>query len=278
MTIAEFLELTDLTLVEPLFSDLPYPEMDSVFTQVTAQTGKILVDEDENPVLFATMNGDSDWAGCCTLFRKPTVPLIEFFEQIDWEMYQESRDLISDAVREYYCIDLVQTTVPGPDDLNPARTKSIEELIRKTVGTESGGTCLDCFCGTGVGSMVMRSHAMNPIAYDNDETLIVLGLSEGRLEHGRTMWIDGRFINDFLAEPVALACGFMIGEIHSFNAQTWQELITAACKCSDKILFTTGTEPEIHQVREWVERAGKKAEIFESDSDPIYDRWVCFSD
>lgn len=126
--------------------------------------------------------------------------------------------------------------------------------------------------------MVMRDHGMNPLAYDNDESLLVRGMNEGRLKPERTMWIDGRLINDFLSETVPVSCGFMIGEVHSFNAHIWKDIIIAACNASEKILFTTGTEPEIIQVKDWASEAGKKVKIFESDSDPIYDRWVCYSE
>jgi hypothetical protein len=278
MKITEILELENLSLVEPSFSDLLYQEMDELMFQNPGKDGKILVDEDENPVLFAKEDDDGTWTGCFTLFRKPSLPLIDLFEQFEWDMYQETTMTILDAVRDYYSTILCNSVLAGPDDLNPARVRSIDSLIQKTIGTDSGEACLDCCCGTGVGSMVMEQHAMHPIAYDNDESLLVRGITSGRLRPERTMWIDGRQISQFLIEPVSFTCGFMVGELHSFNSHIWQEIITAASKVSERVLFTTGTEPEIIQVKNWVMSTGKKVEIFESDFDPIYDRWVCYSD
>ena len=278
MKIAQMLELETISLVEPTFSDLVYQEMDDLMTGSPGKTGKILVDEDENPVLFAKIDGEEGWTGCTTLFREPSLPLIDLFEQFEWEMYQEENETVLDAIREYYSNQMCDSVLPGPDDLNPARIQSIETLLRKTVGNEPGTVCLDCCCGTGVGSMVMQAHGMHPVAYDNDESLLVRGIIAGRLMPERTMWIDGRMINRYMKKTASLVCGFMIGEIHSFNAHIWQEIIAAACTASERVLFTAGTEPEIIQINEWISSTGKKTEIFESDADPIYDRWICYSE
>lgn len=278
MKIAQMLELETISLVEPTFSDLIYQEIDDLLTVFPGKAGKILVDEDENPVLFAKNAEEGGWVGCTTLLREPSLGLINFFEQFEWEMYQEENEVVLDAIREYYSNQLCDSVLPGPDDLNPARVQSIEAILHKTVGTEPDLFCLDCCCGTGVGSMVMQAHGMHPVAYDNDESLLVRGIMAGRLRPERTMWIDGRMINQYMKKPASLVCGFMIGEIHSFNAHIWQEIIAAACMASERVLFTAGTEPEIIQIKEWVFSTGKKAEIFESDADPIYDRWICYSE
>jgi hypothetical protein len=278
MKIAQMLELETISLVEPTFSDLIYQEMDDFMTGSPGKDGKILVNEDENPVLFAKTDSGGAWNGCVTMFREPSLALIDLFEQFEWEMYQEENETILDALREYYSTLLCDSVLPGPDDLNPARVQSIKTLLRNTVGIDQHGLCLDCCCGTGVGSMVMESCGMHPIAYDNDESLLVRGMKAGRLKPERTMWIDGRMINRFIQKQASLICGFMIGEIHSFNAHIWQEIIGAACMASDRVLFTAGTEHEINQIKDWVFGTGKKAEIFESDADPIYDRWICYSE
>ena len=278
MKIAQMLELETISLVEPTFSDLIYQEMDDLMTGSPGKGGKILVNEDENPVLFAKTDDGGAWTGCVTMFREPSLALIDLFEQFEWEMYQEENETILDALRGYYSTLLCDSVLPGPDDLNPARVQSIKTLLRNTVGIEQQGLCLDCCCGTGVGSMVMESYGMHPIAYDNDESLLVRGMKSGRLKPERTMWIDGRMVNRFVQKQAFLVCGFMIGEIHSFNAHIWQEIIAAACMASDRVLFTAGTEQEIIQIKDWVFGTGKKAEIFESDADPIYDRWICYSE
>lgn len=276
MTIHELLDLKDLDLVEPQYSDLIFQDMDSSLVQAPAISGRILVDEDEVPSLFACELEDQRWVGCSTLYREPSLPLIEFFETIDWEMYQEPRSRIEQAVRGYYSSILVNSVTPSADDLNPKRADSIRRLIRE-LEPEPGTVCLDCCCGTGVGSLIMRESELIPVAYDNDDSLLVRGMIEKRLIPEQTMWIDGRYISAFLSQPVSLACGFMFGEIHSFNADLWKDLTTGICSISEKIIITAGTEPEIIQIHSWAESAGKKTEVFENEEDPIYDRWVCIS-
>ena len=276
MTIQELLDLKGLELVEPQYSDLIFQDMDIGLIQAPANSGRILVDEDDTPALFACMLEEQRWIGCSTLYREPSLPLIEFFETIDWEMYQEPRARIEQAVRGYYSSILLNSVTPAADDLNPKRADSIRRLIRD-LDPEPGTVCLDCCCGTGVGSMVMRETDLVPVAYDNDDSLLARGMLAKRLIPEQTMWIDGRYIPMFLSKPVSLACGFMFGEIHSFNADLWRELTTGICSISEKILITAGTEPEILQINSWATSAGKKTEVFENDEDPIYDRWVCIS-
>lgn len=278
MSLADLLDLADLKLVEPLFSDLQYLEMDDLLLVHSSSTGRILVDENENPALFALESKDGPWMACSTLYRAPSVRLIDYFDTIEWEMYQENRNLIEDSIRADYSNKLLDTVTPATDDLNPAREQSIRKLIRDIIKNESGISCLDCCCGTGVGSRVMEQNNLKPVAYDNDESLLARGIITGRLKPEHTMWIDGRDLDQFLSEPVPLACGFMFGEIHPFNAQVWQEIIAPVCRVSDKILITTGTEPEITRIKGWVEESGKQAETFETDFDPIYERWVCYSE
>jgi len=276
MNIDELLDLKGLELVEPQYSDLIFQDMDNGLIQAPAISGRILVDEDETPALFACELKDQRWIGCSALYREPSLQLIEFFETIEWEMYQEPRGRIEQAVRGYYSSILINSATPSADDLNPKRADSIRRLIGE-LEPEPGTVCLDCCCGTGVGSMVMRESDLVPVAYDNDDSLLARGMITKRLIPEQTMWIDGRYISMFLSQPVSLACGFMFGEIHSFNADLWRELTTGICSISEKILITTGTEPEILQIKTWAESAGKKTEVFENEADPIYDRWVCIS-
>jgi hypothetical protein len=278
MRVAELLELDNIEPVEPLFSDIIYLEMDEILLEHTGKSGRILVDEDENPAIFAIDTGDNTWIGCTTLYRQPSAPLLELFEKIDWDMYQENREKIEESIREYYSNKLLQSTSPGSDDLNPVRADNIKKLIKRTLGNVSGVSCLDCCCGTGVGSKIMRELGMHPLAYDNDDSLLVLGLSSGRLTPESTMWIDGREIGDYISSSFQFACGLMFGEIHPFNSDIWKNITVSLSKVAEKILITTGTEPEIQQVKSWMETTGKKPDIFEYDSDPIYDRWVCYTE
>jgi hypothetical protein len=277
MTISELLELDSIEPVEPFFSDLIYLEMDEILLANKAKAGRILVDEDENPAAFAIETEDNTWKCCFTLYRQPSTAILDLFEQVDLDIYQEDREIIENCIREYYSNKLLQTTLPGADDLNPIRSENIKTLIKQTLGQVSGINCLDCCCGTGVGSLIMKELGLIPLAYDNDESLLSQGLSSKRLRPEQTIWIDGRELNNYITRPYQFACGLMFGEIHPFNSDIWQDITSSICEAADRILITTGTEDEIKLIKNWILESGKNPEIFEYDADPIYDRWVCYA-
>jgi len=276
MRIAELLELDSIEPVEPFFSDLIYLEMDEVFLANNAKSGRILVDEDENPAAFA-IETDNTWKGCFTAYRQPSTAILDLFEQLDLDIYQEDRELIEDCIREYYSNKLLQTTPPGADDLNPTRAQSIKDLIKQTLGPVSRMHSLDCCCGTGVGSLIMEDLGLIPLAYDNDESLLSRGLSSKRLKPERTIWIDGRELGNYITRPYEFACGLMFGEIYSFNSDIWYDITTSICEAAERILITTGKKEEIKLIEDWISDSGKSPEVFESDADPIYDRWICYA-
>lgn len=275
MQLAEFFEVDDVRLVEPLFSDLCYREMDELILRIPATNSRILIDESDEVICVAVQGNDNvHHASCCHL-RSMTDQLLTRLEEMDGEVFQVPRDDFEDAIRRYYAGNLLKTSVMAPDDLNPERLAITRDLLRTEIGTGTDISCLDCCCGTGIGSYLMHEIGLHPIAYDNDDALLVRGLTEGRLSPEKTMWIDGRMLENYLTSPVDMAFGFMFGEIHPFNQDTWQEIIAAICAVSDRVLLTVGTEREAGIIEGWMKESGFDPEIWENDQDPIYDRWVC---
>ena len=274
MKIADIFEVDQISFVEPSFSDLPYIEMNDLFLGDGFVKGKILIDGEDNPLGFAGCDKDGDWYGACYHLRHPPVTLLNQFESIPYDLYQESGQVWADAVREYYNTRMQETADPYPEDLNPSRLEIVSDIIQNYSG-DSDITCLDCCCGTGIGSYAMRQAGLNPLSYDNDETLLVRGLKEGRLLPERTMWIDGRLVDHYLENPVDIAFGFMLGEIQTFNEEIWSSLISALCSVSKRAVLTVGTETEANQIKTLIHESGLSAEIYENDRDPLYDRWIC---
>lgn len=91
------------------------------------------------------------------------------------------------------------------------------------------------------------------------------------------MWIDGTRAGDYIDDPVDAGVALMLGDISSYNASMWEEIVAELLDLSQETLITVATEPEVRQVAEWCEDAGREPEVRENDRDPIYDRWVCFS-
>jgi len=112
------------------------------------------------------------------------------------------------------------------------------------------------------------------LAYDNDSSLLALGLSRGRLVPEDTMYIDAREAFRYIA-PVPLGVAFMAGEIYSYNADLWRSIIAELLALTDEALITVGTEAEATRVEGWCAGEGWDTRVFENPRDPIYDRWCC---
>jgi hypothetical protein len=278
MHVSEFFESDNVRLLEPLFSDLCYTEMDELLLQVPGESSKILIDENEEILSMAVESPEGLIQASCFHLRSPSDSLITRLEEMDGEVYQIQRDQFEDGVREYYSRILLSTSAMASNDLNPSRTAITRDLIRTYMADEQDILCLDCCCGSGIGSAVLTELGLNPLSYDNDDSLIARGLSEGRLKPERTMWIDGRYLEQYLTTRVDYAFGFMFGEIQPFNQDTWAEIISAICAISDKVLLTVGTKTEVDLIHGWLQEAGLTHEIWENDRDPIYDRWICTID
>ena len=275
MRIGEFFEADEVQLVEPLFSDLCYTEMDELLLRIPGSKSRILIDENDEILSFGVDSLEGPVQASCFHLRTPTDALITRFEEMDGDVYQVQRSEFEDGVREYYAESMLRTSIPASNDLNPDRLAITRDLIRSAIGNDKEISCLDCCCGSGIGTSVMNELGLPALSYDNDDALLALGLREGRLIPERTMWIDGRLLEQYLTSPVDYAFGFMFGEIQPFNQDLWAEIISAVCAVSEKMLLTVGTEPEAELIGGWIEEAGAEYEIWENDRDPIYDRWVC---
>jgi len=275
MKAAEILGVDDLVFVEPQFSVLPDPRYNDTLTLAGGDEGRLLLDEKEDPIALAFKNGDC-WVTGSFLYRNPTALLIEKFENLNGEIYQEDRGAWAAAVREYYSLALKAEVPPSIEDLNPARRGILTALIRGFWKPGTGETCIDACCGSGVGSLVLRDLGFAPLSYDNDEALLSLGLSTGRLLPEETMWLDATKTSAYI-EPVPKGIGIMLGEINSFSQDMWEQIVSELFAVSRETLITVGTEQEARLIRNWGEALGRDVEVTENPADPIYDLWVCRS-
>ena len=191
------------------------------------------------------------------------------------EIFQEERAVWAGAVREYFSTALVAQVPPSIDDLNPKRHGILKNFITGVWGNGKGETCIDCCCGSGVGSAVLRELGFSPLSYDNDESLISRGLFEKRLLPEETMWIDATIASGYI-EPVPKGIAIMAGEFNSFNQEMWERIIGDLCSITHETLVTVGTEKEAMLVKEWGTAMDRSVSVKENPADPLYDRWVCY--
>ena len=273
MRAAEILETDDIVFVEPQFAMLPDPRYNATLALAAADVGRLLVDEKDDPLALAFNNGNG-WVAGSFLCRNPTAALIEKFENVSGEIYQADRAEWAAAAREYFSLALKAEVPPSIEDLNPRRRGILTSLISGFWKGGNGETCIDACCGSGVGSLVLRDLGFTPLSYDNDETLLSLGLTTGRLLPEETMWLDAMKTSHYI-EPVPKGIGIMMGEINTFSEDMWQQIISELFAVTRETLITVGTEPEANLIRSWGEEMGRKIEIEENPADPIYDIWVC---
>jgi len=263
----------DLIFVEPQFAVLPDPQYNTTLALAGGDQGRFLLDENEDPLALAFHNGDC-WVAGSFLCRNPTALLIDKFETMNGEIYQEDRAAWAAAVREYYSLALKAEVPPAIEDLNPKRRGILTSLISGFWKTGTGETCVDCCCGSGVGSLVLRDLGFAPLSYDNDDALLSLGLSTGRLLPEETMWLDAMKTSAYI-DPVPKGIGIMLGEINSFSEDMWQQIVSELFAVTKETLITVGTESEAILIKEWGADLGRTVDIKENPADPIYDLWVC---
>ena len=273
MKAADILGVDTVRFIEPDFATLTNGRFNTVLAATKSDEGRLLLDEHEEPVALA-FHGSDGWIAASFLCRNPSVALIELFESVNGEIFQEDRAVWAGAVREYFSTALVAQVPPSIDDLNPKRHGILKNFITSIWGTRQGETCIDCCCGSGVGSAVLRDLGFSPLSYDNDESLLSRGLTEKRLLPEETMWIDATIASRYI-KPVPKGVAIMAGEFNSFNQDMWERIIGELCSITHETLITVGTEKEAMLVREWGTAIDRSISVKENPADPLYDRWVC---
>jgi hypothetical protein len=273
MRAEEILGIDTIRFIEPGFAALTDTRFNAILAETPGDEGRLLLDEHEDPIALA-FHGSDGWIASSFLCRNPSVALIERFESVNGEIFQEDRAVWAAAVRENFSNALVAEVPPSIDDLNPIRHGILKNLITSVWGTSQGETCIDCGCGSGVGSAVLRELGFSPLSYDNDESLLSRGLTEKRLLPEETMWIDATIASRYI-DPVPKGIGIMMGEINTFSQDIWMQIIEELCTITRETLITVGTEKEALLIKEWGTEIEREIEITENPADPIYDLWVC---
>ncbi|MDO5844245.1 MAG: hypothetical protein Q4Q53_03755 [Methanocorpusculum sp.] len=277
MTIESMLDVENLTFLEPDYSSLINSGEPAIIlknAERVLREARMLIDENENPVVFAVESG-FDWSATSWSHRNPTAEEIGIFESLDGEIYQENRADIDSALREYFSRRLVSEISPSADDLTAERVSKVESLIQEYFGEKISGVCIDACCGSGVGASILRNMGGEVLAYDNDAGLIALGIAQGRLIPKDTACIDAKNASAYMPDA-DFGLGIMFGQMYEYTKDLWQPIVEELAGITSKTLITVATNQEALWVKEWAANVGRELEIFENERDEIYDRWVCF--
>ena len=271
------LELDELRMLEPDYASLVNNGEPGVLicdAEPVSGGARLLIDEDESPLLFAVKSGD-EWCGTSWLFRPPTAGEFSLFEAAEGDIYQEDRIKAEEAARAYYAEIIQKVIPPAGDDLTGDRIGKVRSLLHEVWGPSISGTALDACAGSGIGSMLLGEMGAYPIAYDNDPELLSLGLSSGRLAPERTACIDARLASAYLPDA-EYGVGIMFGQIYGYTKDIWRPIVEELAGITEKTLITVATQEEAFWVQEWADGVDRTLAIMENERDLIYDRWVCF--
>jgi len=273
MRAAALLDLPDIAFVEPSFESLIDDSYSLSLLSSDAEESILLVDEEEWPMAFG-ISQNGDWRFTNYTLRRPPREVLDIFERRGGRIFQESWEIWMEAVREYYSLMISRDHSPAINDFSEERLEKLHSLIEHVWGRTEGAGCIDAGCGSGAGSIALRHLGYDTLSYDNDPSLLSLGLTSGRLDPGRTICIDGSAASRYLSpEPFGVA--FMAGTIDHTNAWMWERIIDQLLFLTESTLITVGMKEETRFIEKWSEGEGRELEIFENDRDPFYDRWVC---
>jgi hypothetical protein len=269
----DILGLKEFRFIEPTFNVLPDESFTAMLLSEEATGARLVLDEEEWPVALAVRH-DGSWKATSFILRPPVVEVVERFEELGGDIARTTQEQWMRAVREYYSIDLMKNNSPGMEDYSKERAANVKALLEEVWGGRTGDTCLDCGCGSGMGAAMLREAGLNSLAYDNDPTLLSLGLNKSRLRPEETMWIDATLARHYV-RPCELGLVLMAGSITDFSAPVWKLILREMFELTEETLITVGTVEESEMVKLWSLGEGKKVKIFENDRDPFYDRWAC---
>jgi len=272
MTIDELLEIDGARFIEPYFSELPKDEYHESLITWPCEDTRLLIDQEENLLAFAINDNDS-WIVTSLALRGPCPKILERFEEIGGEILEEEALVWNKAVTEYFSNELLVFSEPAIEDVNPERIPVVSDLLHEVWGSGNNKSALDCCCGSGIGTLVMRQSGYEVTSFDNDQYLLASGLSRGRLNKDNTSWIDAR-IAGLYGIKSEIGLGLMFGEIYSFNFDLWKEIIEELITISGDTLITVGSENEAKMIKSGIKSKDRTIEIWENNRDPIYDRFV----
>jgi hypothetical protein len=258
--------------IEPSFEALVDQSFTGIVLTLPAEEARLVVDENDWPLALAVRDGQQ-WSAASFLLRPPVVEVIERYEELDGEVVRTTQDELMLAMREYYSLLLLERTPMAIEDLSPDRTAKVEDLIASVWKDRRGEECMDCGCGSGMGSLALRNRGLVPLAFDNDAGLIARGLYAGRLAPERTMCIDASLLSHY-ARPAPLGLALMAGSIIDHTALMWKAILEELFAMTEEALVTVETEKEAEAVKMWALGNGKEVELFENERDPFYDRWA----
>jgi len=265
--------LPDPTCTEDSFADLADDNQPEGTASLNTLHHSVVTDT-HGVVLASAFQADSGWKIKSHVFSRKEKGYGLINPAGSGTLCVTTRDRWIAALKEYYSTRIIQTTTPIPEMSQAGREEVLHGILEKVWGSCHGSSCIDCCCGSGIGSAVVRELGMIPVSYDNMPNQLALGFLRGRLREEETCCIDGTIATRY-TDPAKRGIGLMLGDINGTNAGIWERVVCELLALSGETLITTVTEREIGRVSRWCREQGREAEVFENTRHPVFDRWVC---
>lgn len=271
--VAAITGITDAACAEESFADLTESSAAEKLTGVSASEALLIAGIQDAPLALALKTG-TGWRIASALLNNEGARLQEKFSAVGGRTCRTTRERWLRALKEYYSRQIVSTVAPVTEMTQAGRAALLCELLDDTFRGNAGASCLDCCCGPGTGSEVIRSFGLKPVSYDNLPAQLALGFLRGRLNEDETCCIDATIASRYL-EPVEYGLGLMLGDINASNLGIWEQIIQELLALSGSTVITVVTEREARRTARWCRDAGRDTDVFENPRHPIFDRWVC---
>lgn len=273
MRLLDIMGLPSVDFYEPTFDVLPDETYTHQLLGNEAEEALLVVDERDWPLALA-LRTERGWRGTNFILHEPMIEAVERFEEVGGEIRTTTQEEWMRGTRDYYSLALMKCTTPAMEDHSQGRSALVKNMLLEIWGDRDGGCCLDCGCGSGMGAAALREVGFSALAYDNDPSLLSLGLHRGRLLPEETMLIDATLAGHYL-RPAEHGLALMAGTINDFTSFVWKNILTELMELTKDAVVTVESEKEAGLVRLWALGAGKKVRICENTRDRFYDRWVC---
>jgi len=271
--IASITGIPDAACAEESFADLTQSNAMEELLRTDATDTVLVAGMQDAPLALVLKTADG-WKIASAIINGEGGLVQERFNAIGGRTCRTTRADWLKALKEYYSRRII-SMVPPVSEMNQAgRAGLLTELLKETFQDKTGASCLDCCCGPGIGSEVIRSLGMTPVSYDNLPSQLALGFLRGRLKEEETCCIDATIASRYI-EPVEYGLGLMLGDINAANAGIWERIVSELLSLSGSTVITVVTEKEARRAARWCREAGRDVEIFENTRHPIFDRWVC---
>lgn len=212
-------------------------------------------------------------------------PVMDLIKRMDCEKVAADGDALFQAIVECLSVSLMEgvfcdscgeSGVPHhPEDRVSGLECMLKVLLEDVL--DDGSRVLEVGCGSGIGTMALRSLGMNPWVMDIDRCEVCQGLRAGALDPRRTFVLDARLLPRFFStESFDAVMGFMVGLIDDSNWHIWRDIIVKSSSLArNTVLYTVYSKREAERIADLLANLGWDGRLIDNSSSiAVYDQWV----